>query len=468
MMRAGPSMAETQAVATTAPLGPQEAGPLPARVAYIHHGQVPGGAPTSLRILVEEIGRQAPRTERRIWCVFSPMIPYFAQIEGAQVDKYVETPVLTGKKLIGWSPLFQAKTLSLLLRQLMAARATIASEVAWLRRHRPDIVHLNSATLWTSAIAARRAGIPLVWHVRETLHGGAWNPRKRLYGSFLRRTADAVIAISPQDAASLGNDREGKVNVVYNAVNLDRFAPERHDGRAARKSHGIPDDAFVILSLGGFSYRKGAWQLVRALKALPDRFHLVVAGDHLPRRPVRPTIPMRLRWRLEDLAVRIGWRATQIWRYPERVKAECTGVESRLHQVGHVDDVAPLIAACDALVFAGTIPHFARPVYEAWAMEKPVVAFDTPVMRSEIANGEDGLLVPRDAPEALAAAFTFIAQNPSRAREFGKRGRIKALGRFDSGANVRAVLNIYRKLMIDLSTKAKVATAASRDLPKRR
>ncbi|HEX7076603.1 MAG TPA: glycosyltransferase family 4 protein [Hyphomicrobiaceae bacterium] len=465
MMRAGPSMIETQAVATTVSLERQEAGPLPATVAYIHHGQVPGGAPTSLRILVEEVGRQAPRTKRQIWCVFPPMMPYFAQIDGAQVDKYIETPVLTGKKFIGWSPFFQTKTLGLLLRQLMATRTTIAREVAWLRRNRPDIVHLNSATLWTSAIAARRAGIPLVWHVRETLRGGPWNARKRLYGAFLRRTADAVIAISPQDAASLGSDREGKVNVIYNAVSLDHFMPERHDGRAARKSHGIPEDAFVILSLGGFSYRKGAWQLIRALKILPDRFHLVVAGDHLPRQPVRQTTLMTLRWRLEDLAVRIGWRATQTWRYPERVKAESASVESRLHQVGHLDDVAPLIAACDVLVFAGTIPHFARPIYEAWAMKKPVVAFDTPVMRSEIANGEDGLLVPRDAPEALAAAFTFIAQNATRAREFGERGRIKALGRFDSSANVRAVLNVYRKLMTNLS--AKVATATSRDFPKR-
>jgi glycosyltransferase involved in cell wall biosynthesis len=415
-------------------------------VLYIHHGQVPGGAPTSLRNLLEEIRRQSPELRLVVACAFEPMMPYFAEIAGVSVVKYVEAPVLSGKKLIGWSSFFDPRSLRVVLRQLYMARGTVGREVEWLERWRPDIVHLNSATLWTSAIATRRLGIPLVWHVRERLFGGPWSLRKIFYGAFLRKTADAVVAISPEDGASLGRDRENKVSIVYNPVDLRRFTPESYEPAAVRADFGLPHDAFIILSLGGFSPRKGSWQLVRALKRLPRRCHLVIAGDKLPEgRP--PGALRRAGWSLENLAVRFGLSGTQSWRYSERVQSEAAEVSDRLYQIGHLGDVAPLVAACDVLVFGGTIPHFARPIYEAWAMKKPVIAFDTPVMRAEIAAGRDGLLVPRDSISRLVRALQSIADNPTLAEALGRNGWNKAMSRLDTGRSVQRIISIYRRLM---------------------
>jgi glycosyltransferase involved in cell wall biosynthesis len=427
-----------------AAVGSGGAGPM--RVVYVHHGKVPGGAPTSLRNLIRQVRQQCPAIEIVVACAFEPMIPFFAEIEGVAVEKYIEAPVLSGKKLIGWSSFFDTRTLREFAGQLAGARDTIRREKKWLESRRPDIVHLNSATLWTSAIAARRANIPLVWHVREVLRGGRWNIRRLLYGRFVRRTAGAVIAISPTDAASLGEDRAGKVTVTYNPITMNQVGPATPSAAAVRADLGIAEDAFVILSLGGFSPRKGALQLVRALRRLPSRYHLLIAGGRLPEQ-TRAGARKKILWALEDVGVRLGLVATQTLFYAARVREEAAQVADRLLQVGQVEDVAPLIAASDVLVFGGTIPHFARPVYEAWLMKRPVIAFDTPVMRAEIDDSEDGLLVPRDSAERLVASVRAIDEDRPRAQRLGEKGHGKALMRIDNERNVQTVISIYRRLL---------------------
>lgn len=419
---------------------------LPKTVLYVHHGRVPGGAPTSLRTLLEGIRLEAPQMRLVVACIYDDIMPYFAEVEGVEVVKYVQAPVITGKKFIGWSPLTDLRTTLRSLRQLARVRRTISREVARIEALRPDVVHLNSSVLWTTAIAAKRLGIPVVWHVRETLFGAWWSPRKYLYGRFLRNTADAVIAIGPQDAASLGPDVEGKVTVVYNPIDLSRFVSGRHDPARSRAEIGVPPNVFAILSLGGFSPRKGALQLVKALKCLPDNYHLVVAGDRLTP-DSSGHLGRRLFWRLEDIAVRLGLRATQTWNYGERVRSEAEPVMGRVHQLGHVADVPPVIAACDVLVFGGTIPHFARPIYEAWAMEKPVIGFDTPVLRAEVSEGEDGLLPPRDSIDDIVKSLRRLGEDGERARRFGKNGRAKVMRRIDPQRSVDATLDVYRRVL---------------------
>ena len=169
--------------------------------------------------------------------------------------------VITGKKLIGWNPVFARASAGPSLRQLLAARRTIRAEAAWLEARSPDIVHLNSATLWTTALGAKRADLPLVWHVRETLYGGRFSLRKRLYGRFIRRTADAVIAISPTDAASL--DSVTDVHEIDGAV------------RFLIREGATPQDLFRQLADSGAHVERFAVQA----PSLDEIFIRTVDGD---------------------------------------------------------------------------------------------------------------------------------------------------------------------------------------------
>lgn len=409
-------------------------------ILFVHHGTVPGGAPTSLRNLVREMRKQSPSFRLTVACVYARMMPFFEGMEGVEVVEYVDSAILTGKKMIGYSPLLHVKSMPATVMQLLRLPWSIRKEAEWLSAHQPDIVHLNSSVLWSTAVAAKRVGIPVVWHVRETLKKGRL---QRWFGQFLRGKADVVVAISGSEAERLGEDGAGSVRVVYNSLDRENFAADLSDSMSERRTFGLPADKYLAVSLGGFSFRKGGWQLIRTLGEADESIHLVMAGDDSALNSAPATASDRLLWRMEDHAVRAGVRDYHLYKYSQRAVDAMRGLENRVHPVGNTNRVAALISACDVLVFGGTTPHFARPVYEAWTLGKPIIAFDSPVMRMEVTDGVDGILVPRDDPAAMRDALSFLKDNPDVAAEYGRRGQKKALERFDSVKNCRAILDIY-------------------------
>ncbi len=113
---------------------------------------------------------------------------------------------------------------------------------------------------------------------------------------------------------------------------------------------------------------------------------------------------------------------------------------------GVLEDVKPYIRACDALVFAGTTPHSGRPVYEAWAFKKPVITFDSIVMRMDVADGRDGCIVKKHSGKALASAILHLMENPSKARKMGINGHEKAKELFSLTRNSEKILDIYSEI----------------------
>jgi len=60
---------------------------------------------------------------------------------------------------------------------------------------------------------------------------------------------------------------------------------------------------------------------------------------------------------------------------------------------------------------------------EAMAMAKPVVVSDRPVFHEYLRDGESGLVVPPEDPEALAAAVRVLLDEPDRAERVGRAAR---------------------------------------------
>ena len=133
-------------------------------IMYIHHGAVPGGAPTSLLNMVKGVSSGAS-FQCSIYCVRREMIPFFKNnLDGVHVEKYPPTGLFSGRVFMGWSSGFSVHGFLSLAKELVCAPWYIFRETRFLRSVRPDIVHLNSSILWMSAIAAKICSIPIVWH----------------------------------------------------------------------------------------------------------------------------------------------------------------------------------------------------------------------------------------------------------------------------------------------------------------
>ena len=83
---------------------------------------------------------------------------------------------------------------------------------------------------------------------------------------------------------------------------------------------------------------------------------------------------------------------------------------------------------------------------EAAACGRPIVTTDMAGCREVVRDGDNGLLVPPRAPEALAEALRALAGDPARRLELGRRGRERAVSEFALDRVVAATLAVYDRL----------------------
>jgi glycosyltransferase involved in cell wall biosynthesis len=129
-----------------------------------------------------------------------------------------------------------------------------------------------------------------------------------------------------------------------------------------------------------------------------------------------------------------------------RRDANLRGVASRIHVTGFRTDVARLLAAADVLVFPSLEPEgFGRPIIEAMALARPVVATNVGPS-AELLGDEAGRLVEVDATR-LAQALSDLLGSPLARSRMGRAGRARVEACFTLDRQVTEMSAIYRKVV---------------------
>ena len=333
-----------------------------------------------------------------------------------------------------WSPRGVLETIALgpvLIRSIRAARETIGDM-------RPDVVHLNMAPLAPVAIAASQLGIPVVWHIRESLNLRGAPIRGRLNREIIRRYATRIVAINHDNLRQLQPVAEAEV--IYDGVPLDEFSPE-FDGEAFRRSLGYSRDKILIGVLNGVSWIKGTLVYARAariaLSANPQLRFINVGEYDTPAKSWAQQLK-------RGLGRRVGYP-----RYVERVMHEIeTERNNGLFKfIAPLSDVREPLAALDILAFPAMTSHSPLPAIEAAAMNKPVVASDWPAIREVVSDGATGLLFPPGDAEALAGAILRLAEDRGMRNTLGENAHTTAMERFDSRKNAARLQAIYQQVI---------------------
>ena len=146
---------------------------------------------------------------------------------------------------------------------------TIETIRAHMVELRPDVVHTHQiGALFYAGPAARKAGVRVVVHTEHGKHYEK-NRRRRWVGWWAGRYAQRFFCVSKDIAAAVvrrGVVAEGKVRVVHNGIDTDKFA-HLGDGAALREELGIPREAAVVGTVGRLAEVKRQEVLIRGVAA---------------------------------------------------------------------------------------------------------------------------------------------------------------------------------------------------------
>jgi glycosyltransferase involved in cell wall biosynthesis len=306
----------------------------------------------------------------------------------------------------------------------------------YLRRQEPDVIQLDAKTLAPLLHACRPSGSRVLCVVQETAVRGWLGLRSASFRSLLSKM-DGVMFISDYDRQK-ARCRAPIVEVIPNWVEIGP-TPEPADVIEARRKLGLPEDAKVVLMMGGISHLKGTLTLVEAAAHLHDMDRLVVciAGyEETPQAP-RPAVRAALgRFR----------RPTTSDRHQVFDAMERHGLKQRVRFLGMRADVLPLYVAADVVVFPATGPHQARPVLEAGSAGKPVVVSDFPNIAEFVVHDVNGLTFAPGDSAALAVQLRRVLGDRDLAQRLGHHNREMTLARHDARVNGRRYASLLERL----------------------
>jgi glycosyltransferase involved in cell wall biosynthesis len=127
-----------------------------------------------------------------------------------------------------------------------------------------------------------------------------------------------------------------------------------------------------------------------------------------------------------------------------QLERRAAGLEARFH--GFVPDMGGPLAGLDVLVQPSRADNLPLSILEAMAAGLPVIGTRVGGIPELVLDGETGLLVEPERPEALASALDSLAESPERRAELGRRGRERVEEHFSAEAIARRTVALYEEL----------------------
>ncbi len=275
-----------------------------------------------------------------------------------------------------------------------------------------DVIHThNTAPQIFAAIAGIAAGA----HIVTTEHNT--NNRRRAWRGYaavdrwMYNRYDKIICISRKAEDNLRRylvHCKSEICTIDNGVDISAYAAAAQSPELER----IAPSSRKIIMVAGFREQKDQDTLIKALRHLPDGFHLFLVGD--------------------------GPRRDQL-----RQLCEAESVINRVHFLGIRTDVANLLQAADFVVMSSHYEGLSLSSVEGMSAGKPFLASDVDGLR-EVVQGA-GILFPHSDSEALAREILKLDGSPELYSAVAAACRERAR-QFDISNMVEGYQKIYESL----------------------
>ncbi|MNO77733.1 Spore coat protein SA [compost metagenome] len=284
-----------------------------------------------------------------------------------------------------------------------------------LKAEKVDCVHTNSLkSALYGAIAAKIAGVPLIWHIRDHIGAPYLKPFVAKGIRLLSRLLpNGVIANSHSTLNALELPRSKKTLVVYSA-----FAKAIGNGIGMRDQKD-----FNVLLVGRLAHWKGQHIVLEAAKSFKNepRVKFWLAGDAL-----------------------FGEEAYKQELLQKIKNDELTNVS----MLGHVDDIQGLMNTADLLIHTSVTPEpFGQVIVEGMAAGLPVIASNEGGPVEIVVQGETGLLIEPGDAAILADSIKWMLDHPEERRRMADNGMKRVKEHFVIENTVKDIVDYYKGLL---------------------
>ncbi|MDO9542467.1 MAG: glycosyltransferase family 4 protein [Kiritimatiellia bacterium] len=295
------------------------------------------------------------------------------------------------------------------------------------RKERPHIVHTHTSKAGIlGRWAARLTGVPVIIH---TPHGhvfrGYFNHWETALYVFLERLTaaitDKIITLTEQENKDyLGRHiaPASRFTTIHSGVALEKFFNSRVNPANMKKELGIPEDVFVVGTVGRFAPIKGHKYLIaaaqKALLAIPGMIFVFLGDGEL----------------LDEL----------------KAQAAGAGIQDNVMFLGWRPDVAGVMSTFDVFILPSLNEGMGKVLVEAMAMGKPIIASAVGGIADLVIHEENGMLVPGADAEAIAGSIERLYRDPARRKIMGEKGKVMAAG-YSAESMTRKIDRLYGALL---------------------
>lgn len=288
---------------------------------------------------------------------------------------------------------------------------------ALIRRYGPHVVHtqgpesLDAFTALAAGITRRPHVITRPLMTEQLLHvGGMVRQVYRAIDSVTLKLAQQIVTVSQAGYEHLtwgGAKRSGKVRLIYNGVDLERFQPASPPSRAKLR---IAMAAQLTPPKGWYDFLKVAQTL---LEDVPE-LEAWVIGDG----PLRAELE-------------------------EHSRQE--GLQGAVRFIGHSNDMPRILREIDLFVMTSHREGLSVAILEAMAAGLPIVATDTGGTKEQVLDGVNGYVVPVGNVPELACRTRTLLTRPEMRVAFGQASRRRAETLFSQQAMIAAYAALYHE-----------------------
>ncbi len=311
-----------------------------------------------------------------------------------------------------------------------------SSRLAWkptkalariLRKYRPRVLHLNyTGMLSTYPWVAKAFGVEKVFFTDEGSRAAGYIPRrapvwKRAVHRLINMPLTKYISVSEfgrRFITDIDVIDTGRIEMIYNAVDVERAAEGFRAAAEFRKKYSISPDTVLVSQVSWMIPEKGIPQLLEAARQvlqMESKVRFLIAGDGVHRADYES-------------------------------KARALGIADRVTFTGNITDplASGLFAAADIVCQMSQWEEvFGYVIAEAMACGKPLVASRVGGIPELVEHGTTGFLVDRRDVSEMALRIVELIRDPELRKRMGSAGFEAVNSKFNLKTNVAKFVTMF-------------------------